>query len=299
MIDLWRTNYMTKVEVLSCFWHHFGVLGRRMGSRVCQKGVKCWKGSQITTTVSNVEWKGRKSWGLIVFLTVTQIWHLNRILTVMRFDILTSIWGPFQHLTPFLFNIWYLTRYLRPFSVFETLFIQYLRPYWLFETLFSIWHHFGGHLRPYSLFETLFSIWHLFHSTFETLLVIWDPSLVILKYLYFAGLLFILVLSCWCVLIFLYGLSVFLHGCETWRNAEMEKRNNSFEMNCLRRLLQVHFIPLTLSTSRSGNWWQLRHLLTIVKRRQLTWFWYVIARKGSHANTLLQGGTDDFGAHDS
>ena len=32
--------------------------GNSMGGRVRQKGVKCWKGSQITNKVSNVEWKG-------------------------------------------------------------------------------------------------------------------------------------------------------------------------------------------------------------------------------------------------
>ena len=68
--------YVTKVEALSCFRHPFGGLGRQIGSRVRQKGVKCWKGSQITNKVSNVEWKWRKSWGLIVFLTLKQIWHL-------------------------------------------------------------------------------------------------------------------------------------------------------------------------------------------------------------------------------
>ena len=100
---------------------------------------------------------------------------LNGVLTVMRFDILMSFWGPFQHLTPFAFNVWDLIHYLRPFSAFETLFIQHLRPYLLFETLFSIWLPFGGHLRPYSLLETLFSIRHPFHSTFETLFIIWGP----------------------------------------------------------------------------------------------------------------------------
>ena len=35
------------------------------------------------------------------------------------------------------------------------------------------------------------------------------------------------------------------------------------------------------------------HLLTIVKCRQLTWFGHVIRWKGSLANTLLQGGTDE------
>ena len=91
--------------------------------------------------------------------------------------------------------------------------------------------------------------------------------------------------------------SVFLYGCETWTlNAEMEKRINAFEMNCMRRLLQVHY------TSHTSNK-QVRelmlkyigehdHLLTIVKCRQLTWFGHVIRWKGSLANTMLQGGTD-------
>ena len=91
--------------------------------------------------------------------------------------------------------------------------------------------------------------------------------------------------------------SVFLYGCETWTlNAEMEKRINAFEMNCMRRLFQVHY------TSHTSNK-QVReqmlkyigehdHLLTIVKCRQLTWFGHVIRWKGSLANTMLQGGTD-------
>ena len=91
--------------------------------------------------------------------------------------------------------------------------------------------------------------------------------------------------------------SVFLYGCETWTlNEEMEKRINSFEMNCMRRLLQVHCTSHTsnkqireLITSYIG---EHEHLLTIVKRRQLTWFGHVVRWKGSLANTLLQGGTD-------
>ena len=91
--------------------------------------------------------------------------------------------------------------------------------------------------------------------------------------------------------------SVFLYGCETWTpNVEMEKRINAFEMNCMRGLLQVHY------TSHTSNK-QVRelmlkyigehdHLLTIVKRRQLTWFDHVIRWKGNLANTMLQGGTD-------
>ena len=91
--------------------------------------------------------------------------------------------------------------------------------------------------------------------------------------------------------------SVFLYGCETWTlNAEMEKRINAFEMNCMRRLLQVHY------TSHTSNK-QIRelmlsyigehdHLLTIVKRSQLNWFGHVTRWKGSLANIMLQGGTD-------
>jgi len=66
--------------------------------------------------------------------------------------------------------------------------------------------------------------------------------------------------------------SVFLYGCETWTlTAEMEKRINAFEMNCMRRLLQVHYTSHTsnkqireLMLSYIG---ELDHLLTIVKRR--------------------------------
>ena len=40
--------------------------------------------------------------------------------------------------------------------------------------------------------------------------------------------------------------SIFLYGCETWTvTAEMEKRINAFEMNCMRRLLQVHYTSHT------------------------------------------------------
>ena len=91
--------------------------------------------------------------------------------------------------------------------------------------------------------------------------------------------------------------SVFLYGCETWTlNAEMEKRINAFEMNCMRRLLQVHYTSHTpnkqireLMISYIG---EHEHILTIVKRRQLTWFGHVTRWKGSLENTMLQGGTD-------
>ena len=187
-VQILRDKSWSLIVFLTPFWR----TRRGMDGRVRQKGLKCWNVSQTTNKVSNVEW----SWGLIVFLTFMQIWHftrnwdLNGILTVTRFDILMSFWGPFQHLTPFAFNIWVLIRYLRPFSAFDTWdLIGYLRPFSAFDTLSAdIWdliHYlrpfstfetlFIQHLRPYSLFEALFSNWDPFHSTFETLLSIWHP----------------------------------------------------------------------------------------------------------------------------
>ena len=153
-----------------------------MGGRVRQKVSNAEKGlkypirSQMLNEVEVLScfWPKRK------FDTFTRYWDLNGILTFTRFDILTSFWGPFQHLTPLSFIIWDLIGYLRlfaafdtlladirdlicylrPFSAFDTLFIQhltlfrYMRPFSAFETLFI------QHLRPYWLFETLFSISH-------------------------------------------------------------------------------------------------------------------------------------------
>ena len=86
-------------------------------------------------------WRTNFTWRKLrpyrVFDTFTRNWDLNGIFTVMRFWHLNELLRPF-------FSIW------DPFnSTFET--------YWLFETLFSIWHR------------------HPFHSTFETLLVMWYP----------------------------------------------------------------------------------------------------------------------------
>ena len=155
--------------------------------------------------IYGVQISSDESWDLIVFLNLTKIWHLYeklrpyRHLTVTRFDISTSFWGPFQHLRTFSFNIWDLYWLFETFSAFDTLLADswdviwgYFRIWLLFhstfETLFVIWgpfQHlrpfsafetpFNQHLRLYWLFETIFSIWDPFHSTFETLLVIWAP----------------------------------------------------------------------------------------------------------------------------
>ena len=55
--------------------------------------------------------------------------------------------------------------------------------------------------------------------------------------------------------------SVFLYGCDPWTlNAEMGKRINSFEMNCIRISLQVHY------TSHISNK-QIRELRYIEEHR--------------------------------
>ncbi|XP_072039417.1 uncharacterized protein [Amphiura filiformis] len=67
-------------------------------------------------------------------------------------------------------------------------------------------------------------------------------------------------------------ISVFLYGCETWTlNAEMEKRINAFEMNCMRRLLQVHYSTHTTNKQVRAMMESFigehEHLISIVKRR--------------------------------
>ena len=92
-------------------------------------------------------------------------------------------------------------------------------------------------------------------------------------------------------------LSVFLYGAESWTlNADIEKRINAFEMNCYRRLLQVHW---TSHTTNAEVWTRVTELggpverfIDVVKRKKLTWFGHVMRAKGTIANTILQGLVD-------
>lgn len=79
-------------------------------------------------------------------------------------------------------------------------------------------------------------------------------------------------------------------------NAEMEKRISAFQVNCMRRILQIHYS----SHTSNKEVWQLmvsyigeqERLISVVKRRKLQWFGHVVRWKHSLANTILQGGTD-------
>ena len=89
-------------------------------------------------------------------------------------------------------------------------------------------------------------------------------------------------------------LSVFLYGAKSWTlNAEIEKRINAFEMNCYRRLLQVHWSTHTKNSEIRNRIQDLagpiESFLATVKRKKLTWFGHVTRAKGTLANTILQG----------
>ena len=88
--------------------------------------------------------------------------------------------------------------------------------------------------------------------------------------------------------------SVFLYGAESWTlNAEIEKRINSFEMNCYRRLLQVHWSTHTKNSEIRSRIQDIAgsvdSILATVKKKKLTWFGHVTRAKGTLANTILQG----------
>ena len=88
-------------------------------------------------------------------------------------------------------------------------------------------------------------------------------------------------------------ISVFLYAAESWTmNTEIEKRINAFELNCYRRLLNIHYTSHTTNLQVRGLVIQYigRHdsLLTVAKKRKLRWFGHVTRAKGTLANTILQ-----------
>ena len=89
-------------------------------------------------------------------------------------------------------------------------------------------------------------------------------------------------------------ISVFLYAAESWTlNTEIEKRINAFEMNCYRRLLNIHYTSHTTNVQVRGLVTKHlgRHdsLLTVAKKRKLRWFGHVMRAKGTLANIILQG----------
>jgi hypothetical protein len=89
-------------------------------------------------------------------------------------------------------------------------------------------------------------------------------------------------------------ISVFLYAAEYWTlNAEIEKRMNAFELNCYRRLLNIHYTSHT--TNIKVRELVIQHigrhdsLLTVAKKRKLRWFGHVTRAKGTLADIILQG----------
>ena len=88
-------------------------------------------------------------------------------------------------------------------------------------------------------------------------------------------------------------ISIFLYACESWTlDSYLEKRVSSFEMRCLRKLLNIDYKQRisnervrAMVTSQIG-----RHqdLLEIVKTRKMKWFGHVTRGNGL-AKTCLQG----------
>ena len=87
--------------------------------------------------------------------------------------------------------------------------------------------------------------------------------------------------------------SIFLYACETWTlTAEVERRIQSLEMRCYRRILNISYKDhITNEEVRS----QVRalvgpyeELLTTVKKRKLRWYGHV-SRSSGLAKTILQG----------
>ena len=88
-------------------------------------------------------------------------------------------------------------------------------------------------------------------------------------------------------------ISIFLYACETWTlTAELERRIESLEMRCFRRILNISYKDhITNEEVRS----QVRaligpyeSLLTTVRKRKLRWYGHV-SRSSGLAKTILQG----------
>ena len=88
-------------------------------------------------------------------------------------------------------------------------------------------------------------------------------------------------------------LSTFLYACESWTlTAEMEGRIQALEMGCYRRLLNISYKDHVTNEevcNRIQNAIRVHYdLLTMVKKRKLSWYGY-ISRSSGMAKTILQG----------
>ena len=88
-------------------------------------------------------------------------------------------------------------------------------------------------------------------------------------------------------------LSTFLYACESWTlTAEMERRIQSLEMRCYRKLLNISYKDHVTNEevrNRIQNANGVHNdLLTMVKKRKLRWYGH-ISRSSGIAKAILQG----------
>ena len=88
-------------------------------------------------------------------------------------------------------------------------------------------------------------------------------------------------------------ISVFLYACESWTlDVYLESRIASFEMRCLRRLLNIdyrdHVTNVSVREKVTSEIGPHQELLDIVKSRKLKWFGHT-TRKNGLAKDCLQG----------
>ena len=89
-------------------------------------------------------------------------------------------------------------------------------------------------------------------------------------------------------------ISIFLYACESWTlTAELEKRSQTFDLRCYRRLLNIsykdHGINEEIRRKIQAATGKYDELLTLVKKRTLRWFGHV-SRSSGLAKTILQQG---------
>ena len=89
------------------------------------------------------------------------------------------------------------------------------------------------------------------------------------------------------------AISIFLYACESWTlTAELEKRMQAFEMRCCQRLLNIsykdHVTNEEVLRKIQAAIGEYDELLTMVKKRNLSWFGHV-SRSSGLAKSILQG----------
>ena len=87
--------------------------------------------------------------------------------------------------------------------------------------------------------------------------------------------------------------STFLYACESWTlTAELQRRIESLEMKCFRRLLGIsykdHVTNESIRRTVTQHIGQHDDLLTVVKKRKLQWYGHV-TRSNGLSKTIFQG----------